>query len=96
MIKKKAASRTRLPSSYATPRKRHGMRATFAFAGVEGHASATRPMLFPILGAHVSVAEFMYPDKSWKETSGMLANFVADSGVGKGQLSSIVGLPIVL
>ena len=72
------------------------MRATFAFAGVEGHASATRPMLFPILGAHVSGAEFMYPDKSWKETSGMLANLVADSGAGKGQLSSIVGLPIVL
>lgn len=33
----------------------------------------------------------MYPDKSWKETSGMLANFVADSGAGKSQLSSIVG-----
>lgn len=62
------------------------MRATFAFAGVEGHASATRPMLFPILGAHVSGAEFIYPDKSWKETSGMLANFVADSGAGKGLL----------
>ena len=54
------------------------------------------PMLFPILGTHVSGAEFIYPDKSWKETSGMLANFVADSGAGKGQLSSIVGLPIVL
>lgn len=67
------------------------MRATFAFAGVEGHASATRPMLFPILGAHVSGAEFIYPDKSWKETSGMLANLVADSGAGKGLLSSIVG-----
>ena len=67
------------------------MRATFAFAGVEGHASATRPMLFPKLGAHVSGAELIYPDKSWKETSGMLANFVADSGAGKGQLSSIVG-----
>ena len=32
------------------------------------------PMLFPILGAHVSGAEFMYPDKSWKEMCGMLAN----------------------
>lgn len=48
------------------------------------------PMLFPILGAHVSGAEFMYPDLSWKEPSGMLANLVADSGAGKGQLSSIV------
>ena len=28
------------------------------------------PMLFSILGAHVSGAEFMYPDKSWKETCG--------------------------
>ena len=27
----------------------------------------------------------MYPDKSWKETCGMLANLVADSGAGKGQ-----------
>ena len=61
------------------------MRATFAFAGVEGHASATRPMLFLILGAHVSGAEFIYPDKSWKETSGMLADLVADSGAGKGR-----------
>ena len=43
-------------------------------------------MLFPILGAHVSGAEFMYPDLSWKETRGMMANLVADSGAGKGQL----------
>ena len=48
------------------------------------------PMIFPILGAHVSGAEFMYPDLSWKETSGMLANLVADSGAGKGQLSGLV------
>ena len=48
------------------------------------------PMLFPILGAHVSGAEFMYPDLSCKEPSGMLANLVAGSGAGKGQLSSIV------
>ena len=48
------------------------------------------PMLFPILGAHVSGAEFMYSDLSWKEMSGMMANLVADSGAGKGQLSSIV------
>ena len=32
------------------------------------------PMLFPILGAHVSGAKFMYPDLSWKEMSGMMAN----------------------
>ena len=48
------------------------------------------PMLFPILGAHVSGAEFMYPDQSWKEPCGMMGNLVADSGAGKGQLSSLV------
>ena len=48
------------------------------------------PMLFPILGAHISGAQFMYPDLSWKEPCGMLANLVADSGAGKGQLSSLV------
>jgi hypothetical protein len=24
-------------------------------------------MLFPVLGAHISGAEFQYPDRSWKE-----------------------------
>ena len=48
------------------------------------------PMLFSPLGAHISGAEFMYPDLSWKETSGMLANFVAESGACKGQLSALV------
>lgn len=48
------------------------------------------PMLFPILGAHVSGTEFMYPDLTWKEPCGMMANLVADSGAGKGQLSSLV------
>jgi len=32
----------------------------------------------------------MYPDQSWKEMCGMLANLVADSGAGKGQLSGLV------
>ena len=48
------------------------------------------PMLFPILGAHVSGAEFQYPDLSWKEPTGMMANLVADSGCNKGQLSNLV------
>ena len=48
------------------------------------------PILFPILGAHISGAEFMYPDQSWKEMCGMMANLVADSGAGKGQLSGLV------
>ena len=44
------------------------------------------PMLFPPLGAHVSGAQFMYPDYSWKEVCGLMANIVADSGGNKGQL----------
>ena len=48
------------------------------------------PMFFPILGAHVSGAEFQYPDLTWKELCGMMANLVADSGCNKGQLSLLV------
>lgn len=48
------------------------------------------PMLFPILGAHVSGSEFQYPDLSWKELCGMMANLVAESGGNKGQLSHLV------
>ena len=48
------------------------------------------PMLFPILGAHVSGAEFQYPDLTWKELCGQMANLVADSGCNKGQLSLLV------
>ena len=48
------------------------------------------PMLFPILGAHISGAEFQYPDLSWKETCGMMANLVGETGGNKGQLSNLV------
>ena len=48
------------------------------------------PMFFPSLGAHVSGAEFQYPDNTWKEVCGLMANIVADSGGNKGQLSQIV------
>ena len=48
------------------------------------------PMFFPVLGAHISGAEFQYPDLTWKELCGMIANLVADSGCNKGQLSNIV------
>ena len=47
------------------------------------------PMLFPSLGAHISGTEFQYPDLSWKEPGGMMANLVADSGGNKGQLSNL-------
>ncbi len=42
------------------------------------------PMLFPVLGAHISGAEFQYPDRSWKETCGMMANLVAETTAYKG------------
>ena len=48
------------------------------------------PMLFPVLGAHMSGAEFQYPDLTWKETCGQMANLVAESGGNKGQLSLLV------
>ena len=48
------------------------------------------PMLFPILGAHVSGSEFQYPDLTWKELCGQMAHLVADSGMGKGQLTACV------
>ena len=48
------------------------------------------PMIFPILGAHVSGSEFQYPDLTWKELCGMMANLVGDSGCNKGQLSLLI------
>ena len=56
---------------------------------IAGHAPLI-PMLFPILAAHVSGSEFQYPDLTWKELCGMMANLVADSGYNKGQLSLLV------
>jgi len=48
------------------------------------------PMLFPSLGAHISGAKFQYPDLTWQEPTGLMANLVADSGCNKGQLSYLV------
>ena len=48
------------------------------------------PMLPPPLGAHVSGSEFQYPDLSWKELCGQMANLVAESGGNKGQFSNLV------
>ena len=49
------------------------------------------PMLFPVLGARVCGAEFMYPDLIWKELCGQMAHLVADSGGNKGQLPQVKG-----
>ena len=48
------------------------------------------PMLFPVLGAHISGAEFQYPDLTWKELCGQMANLVAESGGNKGQFSNLI------
>ena len=48
------------------------------------------PMFFPVLGAHISGTEFMYPDNTWKEPTGMMANLVAKSGDNKGQFPILV------
>ena len=42
------------------------------------------PMLFLILGAHMSGAEFQYPDLTWKELCGQMANLAVESGGNKG------------
>ena len=41
------------------------------------------PMFFPVLGAHISGAEFQYPDLTWKEMCGQMAHLVAHSGDDK-------------
>jgi len=43
------------------------------------------PMFFPVFGAHISGAEFQYPDRSWKEICGQMASLVGDSGCNKGK-----------
>jgi len=48
------------------------------------------PMLFPVLGAHVNGSEFQYPDLTWKELCGQMANLVAESGGNKGQFSLLI------
>ena len=48
------------------------------------------PMFFPVLGAHISGTEFKYPDNSWKEPCGMMANLVANSGDNKGQFPNLI------
>ena len=58
--------------------------------GLKRHAWDAFSVVFLVFSAHISGAEFQYPDYSWKELCGMMANLVADSGCNKGQLYSIV------
>ena len=43
------------------------MHQTAALTGLKNVHDPLVPMLFPSLGAHVSDAEFQYPDLKWKE-----------------------------
>ena len=61
-----------------------------ALAGVKRHPKPLVPMLFPILGVHISNTEFQYPDLRKKEPCGQMAHLVAENGGNKGQLSSLV------
>ena len=42
------------------------------------------PMFFLILGAHMGGAEFQYPDLTWKELCGQMANLAVESGGNEG------------
>ncbi len=48
------------------------------------------PMLFPSLASYVTGTQFQYPDLTWKEPCGMMAHLIADSGMGKGQLTTCI------
>ena len=45
------------------------------------------PLLFDSLASHISEAEFMYPDLTWKEICGLITGIVTHSAGGKGQLN---------
>ena len=61
-----------------------------ALAGFKRHVRTIGSDVFPVLGAHMSGAEFQYPDLTWKEPCGLMAHLVAESGGNKGQLSYLV------
>ena len=45
-----------------------------AQTGLESMHKPLVPMLFPSLAAHISDAEFQYPDRIWKEMCGQMVN----------------------
>ena len=52
------------------------------------------PMLFPILGAHISGSEFQHPNLIWEVYCDQRTIPVAESGGNEGQLSQLLR-PIV-
>ena len=56
-----------------------------ALLGLKRHAKPLVPMFSPLFGAHISCSEFRYLDLNWKGLCGIMANYVAESGVIKSQ-----------
>ena len=73
----------------AEPRKRYRMHQNPALAASKDMYEPLVPMFFPVLGAHMGGTEYQYPDLSWKEPTGIMANLVANSGDNKGQLTTL-------
>jgi len=61
-----------------------------AKTGVKRHILAHSSDDFPHFGRSYLRNRIQYPDLTWKETCGMMANLVGDSGCNKGQLSYLV------
>ncbi len=51
---------------------------------------AVVPAIFPALASYVSGAEFEYADGSWRELCGLMTHLIADSGMGKNQLTGCI------
>ena len=51
-----------------------------ALKGLKRHAKTLVSDIFSVLGANISVAEFLHIMLTWKEMCGQMANLVADSG----------------
>ena len=49
------------------------------------------PMLFPVLGAHLSEVKFMYSDNKYYELCGQMGHLIGPSGIGKARLSHLIG-----
>ena len=48
------------------------------------------PMTLPALAAHVSGAEFKYPDNKYYELCGQMGHLIGPSGIGKDELHDLV------
>ena len=66
---------------YAEPWQRYRMHQIAALAGIKRHVWTPGSDVLPILGAHISVVKFQYPNLIWKESCGNMAVSTPKSGV---------------